>query len=317
MNNAFFTWNAAGSGYQAYLGSGGSALGNTVNAGANANIIGSSQGFFVKVTSGDNLTLQATEAVKSTTNGSFFRTASANEQVKMRLTRDGSSDLRFDGMIRFDSESTFGMDINKDLDAFTSPGAEFSFVGDNGESLWLNTIPVPTETKIMPMNIAYGNVSGSYTFTFLDGASISNGTELFLKDNYLGTLTIMNTSNSSYSFDVNVNDGSAAADRFEVVISGNAVTGVSKFVNGVGFGIYPNPSSSTSNVTLAVAGAKGSSASIVIVDVVGKVVYTDNMMISQNSRISEKSIGLGLASGVYTVKVITSGKTFTDKLVVR
>ena len=317
MNNAFFTWNAAGSGYQAYVGSGGTALGNTVNAGANANIIGSSQGFFVKVTSGDNLSLQATEAVKSTTNGSFFRTAVATDQVKIRLTRDGSTDVRFDGMIRFDSESTFGMDINKDLDAFTSPGAEFSLIGDNGESLWLNTIPVPAETKVMPMNIAYGKVSGSYSFTFLDGSSISNGAELFLKDNYLGTLTSMNTSNETYSFVANMNDGSSAADRFEIVISPSAVTGVSKLVNGVGFGIYPNPSSSTSKVTLAVGGAKGSSASVVIVDVVGKVVYTDNMTISQDTRVSEKSIDLGLASGVYTVKVITSGKTFTDKLVVR
>jgi hypothetical protein len=317
MNNAFFTYNNAGlGGYQAYLGGGGDAMGNTVNGGANANIIASSQGFFVKAFA-DNLTLSATEGVKSTTNGSFYRTAVATDRVKVRMTRNGSSDLQFDGMIRFDSESTFGMDANKDLDAFTGPGAEFSFIGDNGEALWLNTVPVPTETKVIPMNTVYGNVSATYTFSFIDGASISNGVEVFLKDNYLGTMTSMNAAGASYTFAVNVNDASSSIDRFEVVISPDAVTGVSKLINGNGFRVYPNPSSSTSKVTLAVSGAKGSKASVEIVDVVGKVVYTETMSISQESNVSEKSVDLGLASGVYTVKVTTSGKTFTEKLIVR
>ena len=167
------------------------------------------------------------------------------------------------------------------------------------------------------MNTVYGNVSATYTFSFIDGASISNGVEVFLKDNYLGTMTSMNASGASYTFAVNVNDASSSIDRFEVVISPDAVTGVSKLINGNGFRVYPNPSSSTSKVTLAVSGAKGSKASVEIVDVVGKVVYSETMSISQESNVSEKSVDLGLASGVYTVKVSTSGKTFTEKLIVR
>ena len=52
-------------------------------------------------------------------------------------------------------------------------------------------------------------------------------------------------------------------------------------------------------------------------DMVGKVVYSSTMAIDQNAKVSSKSIDLGVAAGVYTVKVITAGKTFTDKLIVR
>lgn len=318
MNNAFFTWNSAAAGYQAYLGALGDAMGNTINADANANIITSSQGFFVKVVSGNNLTLSATEGVKNTTNGNFYRSAtSITDRVKIRMTSPANPGLRFDGMIRFDSESTFGMDVNKDLDALSGSGAEFFFVGENGEAMWLNTVPVPSETKVIPMRISYAGVSGQYNFSFIDGSSISNDVEVYLKDNYLGTLTSLKTSGANYTFDVNMIDGSSAANRFEIIISPNTVTGTSKLVDGEGFEVYPNPASGNSKVTLSVSGALGTEASIVVVDVVGKVVFTNSMVIDQSIKTSEKTVDLGLAAGMYTVKVITAGKTFTEKLVVR
>lgn len=317
MNNAFFTWNSAAAGYQAYLGALGDAMGNTINTDANANIIASSQGFFVKVVSGNNLTLTATENVKSTTSGNFYRAAtSISERVKIRMTSASNAGLRFDGMIRFDEASTYGMDINKDLDAMSGSGAEFSFVGENGEALWLNTVPVPAEMKVIPMRITYGGVYGQYSFSFIDGSTIGTDVEVYLRDNHLGTLNNLKTS-ANYTFEVNTIDGSASVNRFEIVISPNSVTGTSKLLGGAGFEIYPNPASGASKVTMVVSGAKGTDASIVVVDVVGKVVYTNSMVIDQALKTNEKTIDLGLAAGLYTVKVITAGKTFTEKLVVR
>jgi len=319
MNNAVYTWDAQSSGYRVYVGTGGNALGVTVTSNPTPNIIPSSQASFVKLSTSGTYTanLAINENAKFVSgNGSFVRTAVAHDQVRIRLKKQSNLNYTFDAMVRFDANSTYGFDQHLDADALSGYGFDFSLVGDNGEKLVLNTVPLPSESKVIPMSMNYRGQLGTYKLEFLETESIVNGAETYLRDNYLGTLTSVN-STSQYTFDVSANDPSSASDRFELVVSPYAVTGVSKLINSNGLGIYPNPAGTTAKVTLAVAGAKGTKASIVVVDVLGKVVYTENMEISQSTYLSEKNLDFGFAAGVYTVKVITEGKTFTDKLIVR
>jgi hypothetical protein len=320
MNNVFYTYNAQGAGYRAYVGAGGSLLGATYGANTNTppNVIPSSQAFFVKLSSpgtySANLAINENAKVTNT-NGTFSRTAVAGNQVKIRLSSIEVPNYQYDGMVKFDPSATYGFDHGLDVDPFTTSNFDFSLVSEDGTPLLLNTVPLLTDFQVIPVRMDYKGRSGNYKFNFLDGESISNGADVYLRDNYLGTMTSMNVA-SEYPFVAIMNDPTGASDRFEIVVTAS-ITGVSKSINSIGLSIYPNPSSSTSKVTIGVNGAKGSKASIVIVDVVGKVVYTDNMTISADAKTSEKSIDLGLAAGVYTVKVSTTGKTFTDKLVIR
>jgi hypothetical protein len=320
LNNVFYTWNSANNSYRAYVGLGGDLLGETYAPNGNTppNVIPSSQAFFVKlVTPGTysaNLSIGENAKITST-NGTFARTSVANNQVKIRMTNNEVQNIQYDGMVRFDPSSTFGFDQNLDADAFLGSHFGFSITGENGEGLVLNTVPLPTESKVIPMSMVYNGMSGNYKFSFLDAESISNGAEVFLKDNYLGTLTSMNSSNE-YLFTAIVNDASSSPERFEIIISPNSTTGSNIRLNGVSFGIRPNPASGSSKVTLAVNGVKDVDASITVTDMVGKVVFRGTMNLT-GAELNEKSFDLGLASGVYTVKFNSSSKSFTEKLIVR
>lgn len=322
INNAFYIWSGSIGQYQAYLGTTGTPgviLGGSTTGSTNTDpsVIPMSQGFFVKMVSGTTATMSVNENVKfaGTGSGTFVRTTVASNQIRLRLTASAVSNYRFDGMIRFDEGSTFGFDQNKDMHSIsggTKP--EFSMASESGEGLLLNSVPVPTETRVIPVSVAYKGYNGNYTFTFLEQETIDNGVEIYLRDNYLGVITSM-TASPSYTFNVSA-DGSDAADRFEIVVSPSSVTGISAVIEGTGFGVYPNPVVSSSTVTLSVKDKVEGSAAIQVYDMVGKLVFTDKMTVESN-KVSEKAINLGLPAGVYSVKVICGGKTYTDKLIVR
>lgn len=323
MNNTFYVWNPVAAQYQAYLGTTGTP-GTLLGGGAvasgntNPNLIPSSQAFFVKLTSAGSYsaTLQATETVKDTVNGAqFVRTNVAADQIRIRLTQNSDNNYRFDGMLRFDAASTFGFDQHKDVDAISGQNFSFHLVGENGEALLMNTVPVPAETKVIPMVVSYAGKSGGFTFDFPEGDLMANGAQVYLKDNYLGTLTSM-TNGGNYPFNVNYTDGSATSDRFEIVISPSSVTGINKLVDGIGIGVYPNPVAGNSKVTISVRNKVSAEAVVSVVDMVGKTVMTTGMSVKANETSSEM-ISLDLPAGVYTVKVVTGGKTLTEKLVVR
>jgi hypothetical protein len=323
MNNAIYTWNKAAGSYQVYLGTTGTpgvSLGGTsiVSLATPPNVIPSSQGFFVKLRNPGTYTatLQSTEAVKTlATSGSFVRTATANNQVRIRMQHNSNADYRFDGMIRFDQAASYNFDMNKDVDALSGQSFDFYMLADNGEGLLMNTVPVPAESKVMPMVVNYKGQIGTFRFSFLEQESLTNGAQIYLKDNFLGTLSSV-ASNPVYAFTVNATDGSNASDRFEIVISPSSVTGINRVLDGVGFGIYPNPVEGTSNFTVALRSDIDGGAQVSITDVLGKVVFT-NEMVAKAGELSEKSLQPKLAAGVYTVKVVSNGKTFTEKLVVR
>jgi hypothetical protein len=318
MNNAFYTWNESTSSYRIYLGSGGSALGETFapNTNVDPNVIPTSQAFFVKMISGTSANLSVGENAKIlTTNGTFTRVASNFEQVKIRLTNAAVTNSQYDGMLRFDGAASYNFDAHKDADALFGQNFGYSFLTDDGQELVLTTVPHSTETKVIPMRMNYNGHQGSFKFSFFDQATMISGTEVYLRDNFLGTLTPL-ISSSEYAFVAISQDGSAAVDRFEIVISPSSVTGINKLVDGLGIGLYPNPVAGNSSVNLAVRNVKDASASVSITDVLGKVVYTSSMALKANE-LSEKSLDLSLPAGVYTVKVSSSGKTFTEKLVIR
>lgn len=318
MNNAFFIW--AGTGYRAFLGSTGSPVSYGVTASTNTNpgLIPSSQAFFVKLSTPGTYTadLKVTENAKDiTNNGQFVRTAVASEQVRLRLSSLTNMEYGYDAGIRFDEAATNGFDMHKDLDAFEGSGFEFNIVGENGREFLLNSIPVPTEMKMIPMVMKYHGNTGAFRFAFMDAQTLPANVNVYLKDNFLGTLTDMGTADH-YDFEATSGNGSILSNRFEIWISPNSVTANQPLNGGFGMIIYPNPSQAGNSITISMTGFESDKAGLTITDVLGRVVFSTSVALNVNG-MTEYNFTEKLSAGIYTVKTTGGNRSLTQKMIVK
>jgi subtilisin-like proprotein convertase family protein len=320
MQNAAYRYFGGGSGgfgmagYGAYI----SGLGwsGASPAPADPSIIPSSQGFFVRLTSGSSGVLSATEAVKvATPQGQFTRSNVVLSNVlKIALEKPiMQGDYAYNGVVRFMPEASDDLDPLYDYGNMGGSGFFFSFpVG--GDQLMVNSLADLNEQKIVPMNTHFRGSNGAYLFNFSEMSSFPTGVEIYLKDKFANTLTDV-IANPVYNFEVNASN-SSIIDRFELIFNPSAVTGVKNLMGGAFFGVRPNPAAGNGKVTLAVSGVKDEVAQISIVDMVGKVVYVGKMNL-KTEFLNEESVELGLPSGVYTVNFTSRSKSFKEKLIVR
>jgi hypothetical protein len=315
MNNAFYTWNSAAAGYRAYIGAGGVDLGVTVNTGANANIIPSSQAFFVRLTSGNTANLIVKEAAKVTnTSGTYFRTASSeSSSIRMRLKKNDQSAYHFDAMVKFEEGSSDNFDQNRDLDLLSGPSYEFGFPSSTGNMLLNSQAALMEETRIIPMAMNLKGNRGNFSFEVL-AQQIPAGAVAFIRDQYLNTITEI-SQGSVISFEA-MDDAASMADRFELIINPAIYTGVSGLNGAQMVSIYPNPTESAKGARISLKGFKTGSARILVSDVMGRMVRETGISLTNANQEESMEIN-GLAPGVYTVNVQAEGKTLVRKLVIR
>jgi hypothetical protein len=315
MNNAFYTWNSDATGYRAYLGTAATDLGVTVNSGANANVIPSSQAFFVKVTSGTSASLVVKEAAKVTnTSGTYLRTASSlASSVRMRMKRNGQSDYQFDAMVKFEEGSTDAFDQHRDMHILSGPSYDFGFPSSEGNMLLNSQAGLEEETRIVPIQMNLKGAMGDFSFEVLS-QELPAGAVAYIRDNYLGEITEI-AQGTTYSFEVN-NDASALSDRFELIINPAVFTGTSGLTGSQIVSIFPNPTESSKGAVISLKGFEGNSARIRVTDMMGKLVVESGIALSNGN--AERTVELrNLASGIYTVTVNASGRNVVRKLVIR
>jgi hypothetical protein len=81
------------------------------------------------------------------------------------------------------------------------------------EEMILNTMGALTETKNIPMNTRFKGTFGTYQFTISGLDAFPAGTNVYIKDNLLGTLQNV-TFNPNYSFEV-TGANASVVNRFE------------------------------------------------------------------------------------------------------
>lgn len=312
MLNAFYRWNKTGNGYGVY--SGGSYAG-AGPAPTNPNLIASGQGFFVKLQDPGvyTATLSVNESAKSSAAHSFIRTSvDFSQRLKMRLSKPGVDDFYYMGEIRFAEGATDGKDAQ--LDVANLGGGDFSFsmpIAD--DQVIINTMAPLSGLTTVPLHTRFNSSVGTHTFIFEGFDSFEGNTDIFLKDNYLGTYQNLNE-NPAYSFDVHLGN-SSVFDRFEIVFaSGALVWNNSKTTPSAKLELLPNPAEG-GVVTLNLQGSYQGAAKVVVTDVMGKEVMATSFPL-QNGKV-QKRLSLDLATGVYQVKVITSNGLFTEKLIIK
>jgi hypothetical protein len=317
MNNAFYTWNGTGAGYQVYVGAGGVSLGVNASSNTNPNMIAKGQGFFVGLrTAGTyTATLTATEAVKSATSAQFVRTASVDSKLKVRISRIAPAmDYSFDANVQFMSGASEGFDMHIDASLMRGANASVGFKAGN-EDLIQSTLPsLDGATRVVDLRTFYAGQTGTFKLSFPDIAEFPSNTHVYLKDNVLNGLYDI-ASMQEVGFNVSSTNNLNSNDRFQLVFSPVVLTTINPSVNGDAiFSVYPNPSNG-SKVVASMIGFDEEKVVVTVVDMLGKVVYTSEQVISAD-RNAEHAIKANLSSGVYNISCVGAKHKFTTKLVV-
>ena len=317
MNNAFFTYDAAAGGYKAYLGTVGAAGVNTSPATpfAASSIIPKGQGFMVKLTTAGtyNASLTATEAVKTATAATFIRSAVAQNQLGVRISKNDVANYAFDAIVRFVDGATDGFDQNMEAHLLRGENASLGFVVGNEEMVISSYAPL-TSTKTIPVKTYYGGQVGAYKLNFTQMETFEASQYIYLKDKFLNALVDIKA-NPVYNFNTAWANNSNLNERFELVFSPSAITEVKPaLLDGTSFGIFPNPTAGK-NAMAYVTGSVDEKVTITVTDMVGRVVYKNNMSILADGE-GQHEIKAKLSAGVYNVTCVGKSKVLTTKMVV-
>jgi len=317
LNNAFFIYNGVLGGYRTYVGSGGISLGVAASANTNPNLIPTGQAFFVKLTTPGNYnaTLKASESVKSSGAASFVRTATASNNLRLRISKVGNTTgYEFDAMVRFMDGATESFDQNMDAHFMRGTYESVAFkAGD--EDMILSSLPSLDGYRVVPVRSFYSGQTGQFKFNFLELSTFPANVHVYLKDRVLNSIVDVRQY-PSYTFTVATTNNLNSNDRFELVFSPTAITDVKPTINGSAvFSLYPNPSNGNKVVASMIGFENESNVAVTITDVLGKVVYSATQTIGSGNS-AEHAISAKLAAGVYNVSCIGKSHKFTTKLVV-
>ena len=302
LSSTVYIWNPALGQYATYN----STTQTALNGGGR--FIYSGQAFFAKVTAAQSVSfLESHKTVASGANrGSFLRTGSEANRIYMTLTGNGATD---NAMIGFRSDATLGYDNALDAYKLTGNGVNLSTVPATGLSLAANFMPELTATQVIPVRTSVTG-TGTFTLSFRNIESLDAGLVVYLRDNFLGTLTDL-SQRPVYTFAVTSNPATERG-RFELVTGPASVTSVAAGVSS-NLSVYPNPTAGAFYLTAS--GLKGSQAQVTVIAADGRMVYNSSFNVNSQGR-AELPVQTQLAAGVYTVRMVSAGQTLTQKLVV-
>jgi hypothetical protein len=301
-NPALITFNPATNKYQVYLTSGaygpsGYPTSNTV-INASGNIISSNQAFFVRA-NGPGASVGFPQSAKSNSSGTFYRTSNQSENtLRIKLSDNRTDD---EAIVRFLDMGTLDYDQMIDVEKLSNPDFTVFTSSLLGQKFAINSLPPVRGTEIVPLTIQTTQ-RGRFVLSFSEIESFTNGTQIYLKDNYFNTITPI-TVNSLHDFDI-TNDPSTLNARFELIFTNtNGVTSVSDLNKSI-INVYPNPVDDES-FTVDVFGEND--FEVIVLDLFGRVTS-----ISKGLKVKTPK-----SPGQYVIKVKTTKTTHTKYFVVK
>jgi hypothetical protein len=283
QSSSFYTWNQANGQYSTY-----NAQTQIGQLGA-TNIIPANQGFFVNVAAAGNYTFMDAYRTHSTT--PLVKSTPANI---LRLNVHGNN-LGDEAVITFNSNATNYYDFKFDSRKLMGSGdAPQLYTVVNGEKLSINSLSelIPNTSVSVPMNLEVG-ADGNYTITASELNSFTVNTTVYLIDSKTNQ-TINMSQNPVYNFTANTGDN---ANRFTVLFA--AASGINSN-NADNLVIF-----SHNNDVFVTNKGNETIREIQIMNALGQQVVKTG---------TESRISLNVETGYYFVKVITSGKTYTQKV---
>ena len=276
---------------------------DAINQGSNSMDIAPAQGFFVK-TSGSN-TLSITEAMQSHQSSDSFQRLS-NERPEISIVLSDGENTR-DTDIYYIDGTTTGFDNGYDSTTFSGIANDFDIythlvANSNGEDLAIQSLPNSSlETMIIPVGITAA--AGDQLSISANAINLPEGVNIYLEDKNDDSFTLLD---STSIFTTTPDEDLNGIGRFYLHTSNSVLSTSDVNLNSVS--IFK-----INNSNLRVAGLSQGKASISLYNILGK-----QMMMTTFDAINSNDISLPkLAAGVYIVQLTTEAGKLNKKIILK
>ena len=281
---------------------------SAVNGVGSSSFIGSSQGFFVRVTPGQpsgTLTFRNTHRLTSYAQQVAVRRGGADQRPQLRLTLAGTGAASDDFHLYAQTGATPGTDAEFDAVKMTNPtGLNLASRTATGEALAIDgradfgaNVPVQIPLQV---NVP---AAGRYTLTAATVANLPAGTRAELVDNLTNARTAL-VPGTAYAFGMTT---TTAPGRFWLNLTpAGAPLAATAAARAAQVLTYPNPTTGR----LTVLRPAGAAAPAVLLNALGQTVRTLQLPTA------ETALDLrGLATGVYTLRLTLDGQPVNKRVV--
>ena len=302
--NAFHIRNGAAANYGSYTATSAT---TGVGVGITTPFISSSQAFFVKATGAGTFTFK--ESFKNTANtNTYIRSAAEENVLRLKVSQGTNWD---EAAIALLPGAATGIDA---FDAQNLGGSAVDVATMAvGNRYAINFLPVLNAEQIIPVAISVPQL-GSASIAFTGMESFPAGYTIFLRDNFFGAITNISQT-STVRFNITADPASAAAGRFDLVLSPSGVTSSAKAIARATMKSWPNPTGADHLLNIDLADFEAGVANISLIDQLGKTVYATKATV-----LGSESIQLnlsGVRAGVYSVKVQGRSNAMTQGVILK
>jgi len=279
-------------------------------------LIGTAQGFFVRVSSGQTsgtLTFRDSQRLTAPTPVTFHRTSSETRPVvQLRLAAStGASD---DVFVYAQPGATAGFDPG--FDAAKRPnstGLNATAVGLNGPELAIQGLPALAQA-VVPLTVQAAQ-AGTYAWRAPVLLNVPTGLIAWLVDHDTGQRVNLHTLPAAgYVFFLSAAQAAVpVTGRFELRFEAAGAL-ATRDARRTGFELYPNPAKDLVQVRITPLDGVAS-ATLTVFDALGRIACTQRVPLSGTG--VTRNIDLtALPAGVYAVRLETGAESYTHRLVV-
>ncbi|MFD2720452.1 alkaline phosphatase PhoX [Hymenobacter monticola] len=295
---------------------------NVNGVGGNANsgspLIGSSQGFFVRVSDGQpngTLTFRNSQRVTDPTVQGPFRRTAADTRPRVQLDLRGNAGPT-DALVAYaETGSTPALDSQFDaVKMANSTGLNLASEAASGEALAIDGRPAFTAATVLPLRVGVP-AAGTYTLTAAALLNLPASLDVFLTDAATGQ-TVNLRQQVAYSFAVtSVQAAALITGRFTLHFAQRTVTATAAALSATQVALYPNPAHDAFTVLVpAVPGATAVQADLL--NALGQVVRTQLAALpAAGARFTVATADL--AKGVYTLRLRVAATTLAKRVVIQ
>ena len=282
-------------------------------------LVGSSQGFFVRVSSGQttgSLTFRNGQRLTSyATQAAVLRqTADARPLVQLTLRADtgtGATDVLYAY-----AEAGATPDFDPQYDAVKLPnttGLNLASLATTGEALAIDGRPVFAANTVLPLTVGVP-AAGSYTLTAAALHNLPPTLDAYLSDAATGQ-TVNLRQQPGYSFNVNLAQAATLqAGRFTLRFGTQSALATLPALTAAGVTLYPNPAHAAFTVGVpAVAGATHVQAELL--NTLGQVVLRQTAPLAAAGATLTFD-ATGLATGIYLLRLQAGAGLVTKRVVI-
>ena len=302
-----------------YTGSYRAYVNNVSTSGTNSPLIGTGQGFFVRVSSGQTsgtLTFRNSQRVTDYASQAPVYRTTADQRPLVQLELRTSTG-QADGLAVYaEAGATPGFDAQYDAGKLVnSTGLNLASVSSANESLAIDGRPAFTAATVVPLTVGVP-AAGTYSLAAAALNNLPAGLDAYLTDAQTGQTVRLGQQNS-YSFSVTAAEATALlTGRFTLTFKGAAPLASTPAVPTVTeVALYPNPASERFKVSMpAVAGA--SQVQATLLNTLGQVVRRQAAALPATGATLTVEAA-GLPAGVYTLRLQAGATTIAKRVIIK